>query len=83
MARTRMVLPRRSDQASHGSLYQASRLDEYTSCSLYQASRQDEYLEMGRSIGWAMSPLPRSTQNKGLAGSLYRLTSTTLRSTDA
>ena len=40
-------------------------------------------VEMDRSIGWAMSPLPRGTQNKGLAGSLHRLTSTTLRSTDA
>ena len=24
-----------------------------------------EYLEMGRSIGWAMGPLPHSTHNKG------------------
>ena len=55
----------------------------HTHHSRYGEVGQPDVLEMGRSIGWAMSPLPRGTQNKGLAGSLYRLTSTTLRSTDA
>ena len=55
----------------------------HTHHSGYGEVGQPDVLEMGRSIGWAMSPLPHSTQNKGLAGSLYRHTSTLLRIVDA